>query len=594
MSTKIHRSLPATACLPLLVAVALAPRASACEPGARAGARVLAALRFQEAPPATDTPRGAVRDYLEACRAGDHERAARYLDLRALPPGERAAQGPQLARHLKVVLDRTLWIDLESLSAEASGDLADGLAPDRERVGTLQARGGPFEIGLQRGEDERGQPLWRFAAGTVARIPALYDEFGYGLLGEVLPERFFAVGFLEIQLWQWIGLLLVVVGAYLLSWLATLVALALLRPLVARTESRLDDHLLGLMVKPLRFAVALALIAAGLLPLRLAVPVHEFLQGLLKGLAVVALAWTCMRLVDLASGMLGERLRREGKSSAVAVLPLGEKTVKVVILALATTAMLQNLGFNVTGVLAGLGVGGLAVALAAQKTVENLFGGMSLILDQPVRVGDFCRFGERVGTVEDVGLRTTKIRTLDRTVVSIPNADFAHMPLENFARRDKILFKTKLGLRYETSADQLRWVLAEIRRMFLAHPRVEPDPGRIRFVSYGDYSLDLEIFAFVNTPDFNEYLAIQEDLLLRIMDVVAASGTGFAFPSSTTYLARDGGNDPERTRAAEGRVRAWREGGQLPFPDFAPEVKAEVDDTLDYPPRGSAVPAART
>jgi MscS family membrane protein len=251
-------------------------------------------------------------------------------------------------------------------------------------------------------------------------------------------------------------------------------------------------------------------------------------------------------------------------------------------------AMLQTAGVNVTGILAGLGIGGLAVALAAQKTVENLFGGISLALDQPLRVGDFCRFGDRVGTVEEIGLRSTRIRTLDRTVVSIPNAQFATMELENFAARDRIWLKATLGLRYETTPDQLRHVLVEIRRMLYGHPRVHPDPARIRFVGFGSYSLDLEIFAYVLTADFGEFLAIREDLYLRIMDIVAASGTSFAFPSQTTYLARDTGVDRERQTAAEDAVRESRAHGRLPLPEFPPGMIATTRGALRYPDDGSA------
>ncbi len=544
----------------------------------------------QEQLPAADapgsTPRDALSEYLAAARAGDFERAARYLDPRALRDQAREL----LARRLEAVLDRTVWIDLEKLSDDPEGVLDDGLPPDVERVATIQTETrGSVDLLMQRGVDPEGRSVWRFSAATVAKIPALYGEFGYGILGELLPDRFFAIRFLEIQLWQWIGLLLLVLAAFAVSWLATWTAYSLLQPLAARTRTRIDEELLTTIVKPLRLVVALALFSGGALLLRLAVPAQRFLTGLEKGLAVLVGAWLFLRLIDLGAGLLRERLAREGKLSAVAVLPLGEKTVKVVILAFALIALLQNLGFNVTGILAGLGIGGLAVALAAQKTVENLFGGVSLILDQPVRVGDFCRYGDKLGTVEDIGLRSIKLRSLDRTVVSVPNAEFANLQLENFARRDKIRFYTKLGLRYETTGDQLRWVLAEVRRLLLSHPKVDPDPARIRFVGYGQSSLDLELFAFVATPDFNEYLAIQEDLLLRIMDIVGASGTGFAFPSSTTYLARDGGLDAERAREAEARVRAWREKGALPFPDYPPEIKTEMDDSLAYPPEGSAL-----
>jgi MscS family membrane protein len=270
-------------------------------------------------------------------------------------------------------------------------------------------------------------------------------------------------------------------------------------------------------------------------------------------------------------------------------VPAGRKAAKAVVLGLAVIAVLQNLGVNITGILAGLGIGGLAVALAAQKTVENLFGGVTLLLDQPVRVGDFCRFGDKIGTVEEIGLRSTRVRTLERTVVSIPNAEFASIQLENFARRDRIWLKPVIGLRYETTPDQLRYVLVEIRKMLYAHPRVERDPARIRFVGFGAYSLDLEIFAYVNTTDFGEFLAIREDIQLRIMDIVAASGTGFAFPSSTTYFARDGGLDRARAEEAEARVRAWRAEGAMWLPEFPPDAIAALDGTLDYPPAGAAV-----
>lgn len=570
------RTRPSSLAFTLLLGITLALPTSARQ----------AAPASADIPSDGETPRAAVRAFLEDCRDGDYDAAARFLEPSS---GWSADEGAALARQLKVVLDQTAWIDLDGLSDDPRGNLDDGLAPDLERVATIERAKGSVDVLLRRASAPGAPASWRLTSSLVARVPALYEEFGYGALGHVLPETFFVVSFLEIQLWQWIGILLLVVVAYLLSWVGIWAAYAALRPLVARTSSDFDDRLLDLTAKPARALMALALFSAGTLLLRLSVPVQGFLAGLQKGLSVLVVAWLFLRVVDITTGLLRTRLQRDGKASAVAVLPLGEKTFKVVVLGFACVAMMQNLGFNVTGLLAGLGVGGLALALAAQKTVENLFGGVSLILDQPVRVGDFCRYGDKVGTVEDIGLRTTKVRSLDRTVVSIPNADFAYLQLENFARRDKIRFTTKLGLRYETTADQLRWVLAELRKLLLSHPRVDPDPARVRFVGYGDYSLDLEIFAFVLSTDINDYLGVQEDLLLRIMDIVNESGTGFAFPSSTLYMARDGGNDAARTGRAEERIRGLRDEGKLPFPDFAPEFKAEVDDTLDYPPRGSAV-----
>jgi MscS family membrane protein len=536
------------------------------------------------------SPRAAMQDFLQAGRAGDYQHAARYLDL-AVRGDRLSADGPLLARRLNVVLAQTVWVDPETMSGDPEGQLDDGLRPELERVATIETPRGPVEITLRR--DPGTEVPWKFSPATVARIPALYDEFGYGALGEVLPEQLFRVQFMEVQLWQWLGLLLLVFVAYFASWAIVWFLYLVVRPLVARTASKIDDHLLDLFAKPARFGVALALFAAGVLVLRLALPVHRFVLGLQKGLAVLVVAWLFLRLIDVLAKVLKDRLQREGKFGAMSVLPLGEKTLKVIILAFAFLALLQNLGFDATGLIAGLGIGGLALALAAQKTVENLFGGVSVVTDQPVRVGEFCRFGDRVGTVEEIGLRSTKVRTLDRTVVAVPNAEFASMQIENFARRDKIRFTTVLGLRYETKPDQLRWVLAEIRKLLLSHPRVDPEPGRVRFVSYGDYSLNVEIFSFVKTTDINDYLAVQEDLLLRIMDIVAESGTGFAFPSSTTYLARDGGNDAERTEKTESLVAAWREKGEVPVPDYAVETRTRFAGSLAYPPQGSALAQAQ-
>ena len=210
-----------------------------------------------------------------------------------------------------------------------------------------------------------------------------------------------------------------------------------------------------------------------------------------------------------------------------------------------------------------------------------------LIADRPVQVGDFCRFGDKVGTIEDIGLRATRVRTLDRTIVSVPNAEFSSLQLENFTQRDRIWLKAILGLRYETTPDQLRHVLIGLKRVLLAHPMIDPDPARVRFVGFGAYSLDLEVFAYVRTTDWAEFLAVREDVFLRFMDAVDASGSGFAFPSQTLYAGTDGGLDVARARAAEDEVARWRAEGRLHLPDVPEATVAEIDVTLDYPPKGS-------
>jgi MscS family membrane protein len=203
----------------------------------------------------------------------------------------------------------------------------------------------------------------------------------------------------------------------------------------------------------------------------------------------------------------------------------------------------DRLGMPVLGIVAGLGVGGLAIALAAQPTIENLIGSLSLYGDKPIRVGDLCRCGTDEGTVEGIGLRSTRIRGLDRSLTTIPNAVLSKMPIVNFAQRDRMLIQVVLGVRYETSQAQMRQLLAAMRDMLLGHPRIVPDPVRVRFVGFGTSTLDIEVYAYVATRDKGEFLAIREDILLQIMDIVEKSGTGFAFPSQTLYFSRDQGVD---------------------------------------------------
>jgi MscS family membrane protein len=229
------------------------------------------------------------------------------------------------------------------------------------------------------------------------------------------------------------------------------------------------------------------------------------------------------------------------------------------------------------------------VALAAQKTLENFIGSITLYADQPVRVGEVCRFGGTLGTVEEVGLRSTRVRTPDRTVVSIPNGEFSNLAIENLARRDRFWYHPTLGLRYETSPDQIRYVLVEVRRLLYGHPKVDSASARIRFAGFGSSSLDLEVFSYVTVTNLVEYLEVSEDLNLRIMDIVAEAGSSFAFPSQTTYLEQGSGLDPGRTRTAESRVQAWRAQGELYLPRLPPEKIAEIDNTLPYSADGLAM-----
>jgi MscS family membrane protein len=285
-------------------------------------------------------------------------------------------------------------------------------------------------------------------------------------------------------------------------------------------------------------------------------------------IALFFVAWLIFAIGEIiADVIIGSRhIHKKGIDASLITI-----TVRVASLGIALWVVLEGaerIGLSLIPLVAGLGIGGLAVALAVRPTFENLIGGFILYIDKPVAVGDRCIFGNQEGFVEQIGLRSTRIRTLKETLVSVPNAEFAHLQLENVSIREMTLYQTVLGLRYETTADQLRYVLTRLREAVVDHPMVAPKRLRVRFLGFGDYSLNIEIFAYFRTKKFEEYWGLREDLNLRIIDIVKEAGTSFAFPSSTAYLGEDAGLDEERTRSAETKVEDWRTAGALRMEEF--------------------------
>ena len=298
-------------------------------------------------------------------------------------------------------------------------------------------------------------------------------------------------------------------------------------------------------------------------------------------------AWLAALIITrIGNGIINTRRLRPEKLNAQLIRTLTTLVAVLLVIYIAVVAA-ETLGIPIAPLIAGLGVGGLAIALAVRPTLENVVGGFILFADKPIRVGDFCSFGDKLGTVEAIGMRSTRIRALDRTVITVPNADFSNMQLINWAMCDRMLILRTVGLRYETKPEQVRYVLAKLREMCLAHPKIDKDSLRIRFVGYSASSQDIQIRIYALTQDWNEFYAIQEDVFLRIGEIVEESGTSFARPSQTLYVSRDQGMDEARSAQAMQQVQTWRSAGQLPFPRMAPALQERLEDTLDYPPRGS-------
>jgi MscS family membrane protein len=532
-----------------------------------------------------NTPSGTVLGFLQAAQSGNYRAAADYLQMSAV---RRQSLGPELASKLKLLMDRAYVGSVRRISTSPEGSPEDGDL-NTQNVGSFSSGGeADVPVILVRVSDPSAGKIWLFSADTLSKVPDLYDNIKAHQIETRLPQVLVTRTFLGMPLWQWLALLVFIPVAAAVGWLIVL-GLDIPRRLWLKYKHKPNLQTYGHVSPPLLlfFGAWAHRIMGAYLGLPLLPRVYYYRT--ISVVMAVGFFWLLLRITTVTMHRLRAHAIAAGRSGTGSLMVLGERLLKAIVVGVAVLSILGTLGFNLTTVLAGLGIGGLAIAFASQKTLENLFGGVSVLADEVIRVGDFCRIGDNVGTVEDLSLRSTRIRTLDRTLLSIPNGALATMNIENFARRDKVLFNPTIGVRYETTPDQLRFLLAEVRRMLYVHPKVETSSARVRFAALGDSSLNLEIFSYVLTSDYGEFTAIREDLLLRIMDIVDRSGSGFAFPSRTLYMAQDSGLDQEKTALAEKQVAQWRNQSQLPFPDFAPAEKSALQDSLAYPPPESAL-----
>jgi MscS family membrane protein len=521
-------------------------------------------------------------------------RAARCLDLTEVSPTLSLRVSLESMLLLKEVLDRLDLPDPDSVpdaQAMAAANLDRWRIPHTEIVIAKVTQG-----------DRTGEFL--FSPATLHRLPEFYGkvqnrpyrpgswEGAYAYLTTIgVPEYipwkltdglplWAKAQVWEQALWRWI-----VFGSALLALLGMLTAVRRgINRMGAVHPIRQDARRL---VLPVSVSLAAWLLGFVSDAINITGQARVMIATILGAVLVVALAWSTLIIGELVAEIIVASPRFKTRRLNEAIVRLASRILALAFAILVSVYGAQLLGLPVVPLLAGLGVGGLALALAAQPTIENLIAALTLHADRPVRVGEFCRFGDTLGTVEEIGMRSTRIRTLDHTVLSVPNADVSKGRVENYSARRKIWYHPRIRLRYETTPDQVRFILVEGRKLLYAHPRVLPDPARIRFVGFGEYSLDLDVFAYVDTRDYGEYLEIAEDLNLRFMDVVKAAGTELAIPARLEYQMDKAPLDEKGVQQAEAYVQEWRDQRAMYLPKFPPETIANLRGSLDYPPAGS-------
>ena len=504
--------------------------------GSSAGAQVPSGATAERAPEAIvedpldrHTPRGTVFGFLAAAREDNFDLARQYLDTR-----QRGTGAERLAEQLFVVLDARLQARLALISERPEGSRANPLKANEEVIGSVESSKGRIDIVLQRIARGGGPPVWLFANSTLTAVPGLYDEVIAKKIR--LPPSFTGTRLGGVPIVEWLAMLLLIPGLYVSIAFLNRVITPAIGPLWRRIRRPADGRLRAAVPGPVQL-VLVALLGRWLLSLLSFSLVVRQVWSLASSLvAIAAVVWFLLLVSRWVESYVRRHVAAAGTAAALGLMRLIRRGCDVIVVFAGIIAVLLRFGVDPTPALAGLGVGGIAVALAAQKTLENVIAGASLIFDQAVKVGDFLKMNEVTGTVDRIGLRSTRIRTLDRTIVSVPNSVLANASVETFSARDKFWFHPVIGLSYETTTGQLRMVLDGLRKMLIEHKVVDPSSVRVRFFRLAASSLDVEISAYLAVATWEQFLEVQEQLLLDATELVERAGATIALPSQTTYI----------------------------------------------------------
>ncbi|QYJ84656.1 mechanosensitive ion channel family protein [Shewanella mesophila] len=466
-----------------------------------------------------DTPRGTLEGFTRAVYEQDYNRAAEYLDLRYLPDNMSRDKGAEYAKQLQAIIDRNIWIDIEQINDTPQGADGDQLPSFRDIFGRIKLPSDEIALFLQRVPSDSGS-IWKISNATVAKVPRLYENLGYGPVAEWFISNLPEGRILKVNTWEWALILTYLIVAFCviipITWLCKL--------LILRTDYHLKTELASIVAGPLRFFLAVIVVRTWSSSGTISAAALEAMDtGFLTFVSIVWLGWSGMGIIQAG---LKQRMINKGQKQGASLLRPLINFIRVIFVILAILIWLEHLGFNAGAIIAGMGIGGIAIALASKQSIENFIGTITLYSAAPIKVGNLCKFGSIRGTVEEIGLRCTQIRTLDRTLIHVPNAKLVEMEIENISEREKIRFKADIRLDYlMTDTEKLKGIIADIKEMLESHESVMKEPLRVTFKGFGLHGLQVNIFAYIGTKSFPKYQVVSEELHLGIMDIVTKHGS---------------------------------------------------------------------
>ncbi len=485
------------------------------------------------------TPRGLVEGFLNALGKEDFEKAAQYLDVSQFPERQRTAKGAALAKDLQTLLDSGGWLypgSMLSSAREGRKDDTDTEDTLSDSIGHLKGNGKEIDIKAEQKKDSDGNPIWLISQSTLDALPTLMNGSAKQtpLINEVLPDTLVDMKWGGAPAGHWIAALFLMVASYISAWFIVMGLGGIVKRYWTRRCSVSGVHVMDTLRLPLSLYAAVWIFGLSSLALGLSIIVRQHIGQFNVIVAWSAIALLAWRLIDVFAEATQKRIGVTGRYSGFAsILYFFRRFIKIGFAVIILFIVLDNFGVDVTAGLAALGIGGIALALGAQKTLENFIGSLAIVIDQPVHIGDYCKIGTVAGTVEDIGMRSTRLRTNDKTLVTIPNGDLSNQTIENYARRSRFLINKKFSLRYDTRPDQVRKVIEKITQILEKEEKIDQGKIPVRFTGFSTDGLVIEIFCYIHTGENDEFLRLQGDLMLNILDAIEQTGAFFAIPSQT-------------------------------------------------------------
>jgi MscS family membrane protein len=512
-----------------------------------------------------ETPRGCILGFIRAAGEDSFKIAAQYFQP-AQTRHRVAEDDEELAEQLFGILSLKFNGPLDTISNDPNGRTDDGLPSEQEKIGGSKGFGEDFAIYLVRIEDEQGRKLWYISRKTLDQVPHAYDSLQFPAIESHIPKALKETRFLAMPLWQWIAIVLFAPVALLLGRIVTYASQALLRAWRKRKGLKVAPVRPFFKPDPITFALAILGHFWFVNYIGTSILYRLYYRRVVLILFAVAFYWILTLVTEFIARRISQSLSSRGMLAERSIVSLVRRSLEVTIFLFVALTVLKTLGADVSTALAGVGITGLALGLGAQKTFENVFGGVSILFDKVIVVGDVCKINNQVGTVEDIGLRSTRLRTGERTLLSIPNGTMATSTIENFKFRDKFQCQQLMRLRYDLSPDHVRYVLEQVRELLQQNPKVEESSARVRFIRFAENALEIEVYCYILETDYGEYLATQEKLFLSIMDCLENAGAVVAYTGQTTIVNKDAWVDPEKAKAAKAAMEKVRNPG-VPGPN---------------------------